>query len=79
MAEGFPLQRVAITNVILIVAFLAAGVVLSVFGHQDQANSAFATATGLAIGGASTSVVINQSLKSNGNGAPPSKSKTPDP
>lgn len=77
MAEGFPLQRVAITNLVLIIAFLATGVILSITGHADQSNAAFGTATGLAIGGGATSVVINAALK-NGTVETPTTS-TPEP
>jgi len=63
VAEGFPVQKVAITNLALIIAFLITGLVLTLTGHADQANGAFGTATGLVVGGGATSIIINSALK----------------
>lgn len=44
------LNKIAVTNLILIIAFLVTGVVLSLAGQANEAHGALGTAAGLSIG-----------------------------
>jgi hypothetical protein len=57
MTNGVPVSKIGVIGLVIVLAFLAAGVVLILFGHDDQGMQAIATATGVVIGTATTTTV----------------------
>jgi hypothetical protein len=58
--------KIVTTNVVLIIVFVVTGVILAVTGNTAEAHGALGTATGLAIGTGSATVIVNASTGKNG-------------
>lgn len=76
MWNGVNVQRIGLVGLGVVIAFLVAGVILTLAGHPDQGTNALATATGVVIGvGTSTTVqvIANNNRTSDGTSNEPPK------
>lgn len=61
MQQSTPFANIAITGVAIVLAFLAAGVALTITGHGDSGGILIGAAVGAAGGTTATTAVVHQS------------------